>query len=262
MKKERCQLVALAGFVACALALSSCHDSTKSGALTVDSLKYDSVTAAVDCKLSVTYPVEGEPALLSSVREYLSESLGDLYKGEPGSAKEFTDFYGQCMFDSLAREASAFEMPSGASYVYYGEVEKTAEGEKFVTFETSVYSYLGGAHGSTVFTAATFRKSDGRKFGEDMLKDRYSQAFTEAIKSGLMRYFKVQSEMDLESCLLGIKTYAIPLPQNPPYFTAEGLTFTYQQYEIAPYAAGMPTFTIPFSQARPFLIRAAADLIP
>ena len=41
MKKERCQLVALAGFVACALALSSCHDSTKSGALTVDSLKYD-----------------------------------------------------------------------------------------------------------------------------------------------------------------------------------------------------------------------------
>ena len=46
----------------------------------------------------------------------------------------------------------------------------------------------------------------------------------------------------------------IPLPkQYEPYPSADGIVFTYAQYEIACYAAGMPTFTIPYSDVQPFL---------
>ena len=65
----------------------------------------------------------------------------------------------------------------------------------------------------------------------------------------------------MEACLLDVQVYNIPLPKNPPYFTQDGLTFVYQQYEIAPYAAGMPTFSIPYDVAKGLLLHAAADLI-
>lgn len=41
---------------------------------------------------------------------------------------------------------------------------------------------------------------------------------------------------------------------------AWGITFIYQSYEITFYAAGRPTFTIPFSEAKPFLKPQALNL--
>lgn len=41
---------------------------------------------------------------------------------------------------------------------------------------------------------------------------------------------------------------------------AWGITFIYQSYEITFYAAGRPTFTIPFSEAKPFLKPQAINL--
>lgn len=37
----------------------------------------------------------------------------------------------------------------------------------------------------------------------------------------------------------------IPFPKYEPYYTEDGVCFIYQQYEIACYAAGRPTFTLP-----------------
>ena len=54
----------------------------------------------------------------------------------------------------------------------------------------------------------------------------------------------------------------IPLPSAPPTFTRQGLSFVYQQYEIAPYAAGMINFNIPYKKILPFLTDDAAQLIP
>jgi hypothetical protein len=54
----------------------------------------------------------------------------------------------------------------------------------------------------------------------------------------------------------------IPLPSNPPYFTKDGLCFTYQQYEIACYAVGLVSFTVPYAKIRPLLTEEAATLIP
>ena len=39
----------------------------------------------------------------------------------------------------------------------------------------------------------------------------------------------------------------IPFPKNDPWITAAGVVLCYSEYEIACYADGMPTFTIPES---------------
>ena len=60
------------------------------------------------------------------------------------------------------------------------------------------------------------------------------------------------TEEDMRSRLM-IDGNLIPLPALRPYPTAVGLVFTYQQYEIACYADGMPNFVIPYNNIAAFL---------
>ena len=53
----------------------------------------------------------------------------------------------------------------------------------------------------------------------------------------------------------------IPLPNTPPALTDKGISIIYQQYEIAPYAAGLPSFYIPYDKAADILTPAAKELI-
>ena len=53
----------------------------------------------------------------------------------------------------------------------------------------------------------------------------------------------------------------LQLPAWAPYLTEEGMLFSYQQYEIAAYAAGIPAFVISFDQLKPYLTEAGAALI-
>ncbi len=259
-----CALVA--AYVFClSSVLVSCHKSGRTAAavdtMKVDTLGFSREEANVSVKYSVDYPAEGSEPLLHAVREFVSETLGDAYTGNLSVGDSLVSFYGQSSFDSLKKDMREYGGPSDMSMVVQSSVKKIYDTDRLVTFLTETYTYLGGAHGGTTISAATFRKSDGRRFGSDILKDYYSEAFTEAVKDGLKRYFKVRSDADLEACLLDVQVYNIPLPKNPPYFTQDGLTFVYQQYEIAPYAAGMPTFSIPYDVAKGLLLHAAADLI-
>ena len=68
------------------------------------------------------------------------------------------------------------------------------------------------------------------------------------IKQALQkRYFKTDNEKEFYDMLLVDNAdIFFPLPATPPICRAQGVQFTYQQYEIAPYAAGSPTCTIPY----------------
>ena len=61
--------------------------------------------------------------------------------------------------------------------------------------------------------------------------------------------------------ILFLETGIVPLPAWTPYPSEDGLVFTYQQYEIAAYAAGMPNFTIPFTDLLPYLTAEAKALL-
>ena len=87
------------------------------------------------------------------------------------------------------------------------------------------------------------------------------------IKEGVRSYFAefetdVKTDEALKDMLIGVEDInRIPLPSAAPYFTKEGLSFVYQQYEIAPYAAGMVSFNIPYAKIRPFLTKDASALV-
>ena len=135
-------------------------------------------------------------------------------------------------------------------------VEKIYETPKLVTFGVNTYLYYhGAAHPSTIYNAQTFRKSDGRRFGweiiyeDNVYADDTSYIQLQAqLRAGVAEHFEVANEDDLGDLLTIEKSdfsYNFPRPQAVPYLTKEGLNFVYQQYEIAPYAMGLPSVTIP-----------------
>lgn len=229
--------------------------------LNTDSIKYEKVSKSIKCSLYMDYPIEGNDALMLMIREWVSEQLGGTYKGNYAYGDSLIKYYGSVAMDSMAHYAKDVQL--GNQLEEDVRIEKKYETNKLVTYIATSYNYLGGAHGGATFTGATFRKSDGRKFGYDMFTNeaRYGK-MNELIKSGLKEYFKVRTDEELQQNLLAPNNiYLLPLPQNPPFFTKNGLTFVYAQYEIACYPAGMPKFTIPYNIIIKMLTVSAVSLL-
>jgi hypothetical protein len=251
--------------VACALFASlflttNCTER-QNGEFVTDSIKYSKVEKASKVDFVADYPTKGNPALVQIVREWISEEMGGTYKGSYAAGDSLLGFYGKAAIDTLIVYSK--DMEPGMNLENRMSVRKTYETDKLVTFEASSYAYFGGAHGGATLEGATFRKSDGRKFGWDIFKleSRFSKV-QDIIKAGLKQYFKVNTDDELKENLLNPdQIYVLPLPQAVPYFTKEGVKFVYAQYEIACYAAGMPSFTVPYDKIKDALTVSAAALI-
>lgn len=191
--------------------------------------------------LSIEYPTSGPELLVQNIREWINESLGGKYNGDLSDGKALFNFY----FGTLSRE-----MTENSEYENYNQVtiKKLYENDKIATFICESYFYgEGAAHGMSSTRGVTFRKSDGRKFTASLLDGSYK--YQSEIKTGLKKYFELSSDEDLMGRLMLNEDAGseIPFPQNDPWITAAGVVFCYSEYEIACYADGMPTFTIPES---------------
>lgn len=230
------------------------------------------------CRISVAYPVDGNARLLDSIRHWIAGQLStnsfishdtvkpftvpgaDLADGEKYIKNVGTHVLDKAKPELLGLDSLRIE--PGMAYEYDWNISDIYQTDKFVTYASSTYCYLGGAHGGSSFTPQVFSLTDGREFGWDMFRTDSIPALKNIIRQALMtQHFEVKTEAELRDCLL-INPDTLPLPVTPPYFTADGVHFVYQQYEIAPYAAGMPGCVLPYGKMRPMLTEAAAALLP
>lgn len=109
------------------------------------------------------------------------------------------------------------------------------------------YEYTGGAHGNTIRYSNTWNLQTGTqmKLSRLFANQNYeayiimmiNQQIAEQIKNGTNQYFENYSEL--------VTQY---FNEESFYLTPQGVVIYYQQYEIAPYSSGIPTFTIPYSR--------------
>lgn len=103
------------------------------------------------------------------------------------------------------------------------------------------YSYTGGAHGGTFREGLTFSLKNGKRLElGDLLKaaPNYKQTLDKLLKERTKK-----EDFAIDSA--GLK-------DKPDFYIKEGgLAIFYQQYEIAPYAAGIPTYTFNFGELLP-----------
>ena len=249
------------------------EDVQKDGKLTYKQVEQSKKDKSGEYKIIVDFPTSGNPILVNAIREYISESLGISYAGElennmQGSydgdlsnGQKMIDYYFDLKYKEfkkahdLMAENMTGDVPTFASET---EIHFLYETDKFVTYEMKKYEDMGGAHGGTFISGMTFRKSDGRRVEWDL----FTKSMQDVIKKGLKKYFEVNTDEELENSLSLENTYLLPLPATPPVFTKEGVLFTYQQYEIAAYAAGLPSFIVPYDEAKSLMNTTGNNLLP
>lgn len=250
--------------------------------LTTNTFKYAKKDNTAEVVVEIEYPTSGDPTLCEAIRSKVLSLAQHNFPGDKTNGKAVANYLGKSSYDNahsmwtevdkenkdMAVEGSDFEYTPQPPYSVELKVKKIAETNKYITISISSYEYLGGAHGSTAMQGITFSKLDGKEINERMLKNSRPKGLNDIIKQGLKRYFaesgiSVKNDAELADQLLleeGHSVNNLPLPAEGLYISVQGIVFCYGQYEIAPYAAGIPTFTVPFEQLKPYMTYAAIDL--
>lgn len=218
--------------------------------LKVENISWEENPTAEGCKISVAYPI-GKDALSENIRQWINESLGGTYSDSLNDGNKVITYYGEKRVREVEEYLKQFnESPSINGSCWYLQIKKNYETMQLVSYTSEVYEYAGGAHGSESLIGAMFRKSDGRRFGWDIFTEQGKEKLRQIISDELKnKYFKAKSDEDFYEMLFNVNAQSeFPLPQTNPIFKRNGILFIYQQYEIAPYAAGMPQCEIPYDK--------------
>lgn len=185
-------------------------------------------------KLEIEYPTGGNPELVKAVRNYIKDCLDNKFMGSLDTP------------DALMKKVMKDKKdiaPGRGGESLSEEIKVAYANNNIVTFEDEGYMYMGGAHGASWTGGETFLVADGQVFDESMLPS--FSVMKPYILSGLAQYFGVSAK-DLGEELMG-SVDSLDYP-GVFYIKDNGLNFVYQQYEIAPYSAGIPTAVVPITQ--------------
>lgn len=189
--------------------------------------------------LKVDFPKCSNAVLQQNILEWINEQLGGTYEGDLND--------NDAMFNHYASQLGSIDEG-------FGEYDKTAltkvyEDDSVVTYQDDSEFYGGGIHGIGAVSGKTFRKSDGKMFTNSFIT--FYKLRDLAVR-GLKKYFEVSSDDELMERLTfdGSTLDQLPPPSNDPWIMRDGVHFIYTPYEIAPYAEGSPTFTIPIEDLK------------
>ena len=278
------------------LALTGCNNSK---VLKTEQFSFDDSAKYADVTVNAELPTSTKGAAgkireglidimdgqLAFIGSYEGERLFDPFDGDKSDNAAIVDYYRRKAIDVLDSNA-AEDYQEREKYVMEDEdmtdeqkkevldnfprweydftLDKQYETDRYVVFNSTDYVYLGGAHGGVIGQGSpTFDKKSGNRINEFLRKDALED-MQSLLTAGLVQYFNDNDDSVNAGNVrdyLFLDDESIPFPVWTPHPTEEGLCFVYQQYEIAAYAMGMPSFTIPYDAVKPYLTPEALDLL-
>ncbi len=142
----------------------------------------------------------------------------------------------------------------GAWYSYYEMSSNTILYNKndFLSYCVNFENYTGGAHGSHSFTNFTLDMTNGKRITEDdLFVEDYQDALAEILVNEIAKQNKLTDTKDLEN--IGYFSIDEIYPNNNFYIDDNGITYTFNEYEIAAYALGTTTVHLNFDQVKMLL---------
>ncbi len=276
------------------LTLTSCFVDVKIGAdIPLVKLEYSDSQMYASVKIDATMPL-GDDKVSCAIRDSILHLLhSDINRGfildgsdeiperhtEGKDWMNLASIYGEECLERLSNinEVIYKEMESAGvmdetaprsviPWIYEIKIDTIGEAvsDNYIVFNSKNYIFTGGAHGGVIGRGPmTFKMEDGSIFN-NFITDGSCEKMQPLLREGLVSHFNKRGmetdDAGLDQMLL-LNKAMIPLPGYDLYPTQEGLVFVYQQYEIAPYAAGMPTFTITYDKIRPYLTDDAVKLL-
>ena len=160
-------------------------------AFATDSIAFcEQKDSMLKCSVVVDYP-SGDDSLSVGVRRYVAGELvrmylpamqeengeAPVYKGSMADGKALVDFYGNMNNVYLKAQYAELKELGIAGLSYDLSIRKTYETDRYLTYETSCYVFLGGAHGSAVCYPVNIVKATGKVLAAtiDTLKQKALQ---------------------------------------------------------------------------------------
>lgn len=187
-----------------------------------------------DSKISVAFPVSGDEAVVTAIRQWICNSFGYPYSAAMTSP------------EALIKKTLAAVGPRKDIMELQQSITVDYSNDKVITMRDESYQYMGGAHGMPSCISSTFLTADGTELTSEMLPG--IETMRPYIIQAMMKEYKM-SRSELQDMCFG----SLELPMGSPSVTANGLRIQYQSYEIAPYSAGMPSCTIPVAEIKNIL---------
>lgn len=170
--------------------------------------------------------------------------INDFYKGKFNEMNEKTLFEAKKMAseDFLAAKEGEYEFrPHGLGNTY----EVTYNDKGLLSINLLEYTYWGGAHPNSFKESAIFDINTGQKV---TLEKLFKVDKDKAIGIVLTEVRKQIEEKGSEELFLyedALESLPDSFFEEDFYYDGKDIVFYFQQYVIAPYAAGFPEFRIP-----------------
>lgn len=259
----------------CALFLINCtgKGGAKSSQITFDSIKVvqhiplllinDTTLPYADVHVSFTYPMKfRDSESLSRLQQiFLGTFFGDSKYDSllPKEAmdeyiSEYTERYqslSNYYYEDKARIGS--DMPSWYWYYMNNNNKILFKNDLLLSYAVEYSDYEGGAHGSYRITYTNIDLNGLVTLSEeDLFLPGYFKPLTEKIVAQLMKNYNVTVPDSL--LMEGFFTLDDILPNNNFWLDEENIHYSYNQYEIAPYAMGVIDVSIPYSELSGILL--------
>lgn len=204
--------------------------------------------AEISFLFSGNYPIDQR----SRLNEVIDANLDSMFK-----QMKYEEIPPTEVFDNLFND-------NYYTYIYDEKLEWVTS--RYLSYSQNYYSYTGGAHGSSTVQYQNIDLSNFKIISlEDLFKSDKNTEILLLFKDAFFRANKLDNDKSYDELGFWFNPSNIPkeykewsLPDGfylPANFllNSRGITFIYQQYEIAPYAAGMPKIEVTWDKIKPFL---------
>lgn len=146
-----------------------------------------------------------------------------------------------------AKELYEYNVQNGYPIMVYDIVKKyeiTYNTENIISLYFDDYRFTGGAHGNTIRTSQNWDLIEGKEIPLKLFYPKnpnYVQKILQEVNKQIKEQIQVDEKMYFDNyCELVVETFNV---EN--YFLySEYMEVFFQQYDIAPYVSGIPTFII------------------
>lgn len=188
-------------------------------------------------------PTKAKEAINKAVSDFLLQAV------EEGQQFETIDK----AMDDFISDYQKFrkEFPDAPySYTDDREIKVVYDTPKILSLDFNHAWFTGGAHPNSSRTLASYNAINGEKIKlSDILVTDYNAKLDEAGEKKFREIRRITADMNLTEAGFNFKGGRFVLNDNF-YVGKDGVTFYFNPYEIAAYAAGPTEFTIPYSDIK------------
>ena len=267
--------VAILSFLMLLCSVSSCkHVVAQPEGIAFDTLSIDTVCPlfknytkpACHVAVKLAYPDQNTPSELQTTFRNFVASLpadgGFDYEADDDFFSMTRNYIHNYILTYLRQGPTAIDsygedLEAASTWMNYEEIidgQVTFNDKGVVCYQLRVSSYSGGAHGSDETSFGVFElKSRSRVELEDVFSSNNLPQVNELLRLTLAKNNGCETVEDLAQKGLFFSPSDIEISTNFAV-SADGMTWQFAPYEIAPFSTGEVTVTLPWSELRDLMI--------